>query len=332
MRGDRVSEVVVVRVWLALFLFAGLVNVRHAAAQANAFPPDVAKYVTADPERAHLGIEDIRRFAQVLRAIDSGAETDPARAIERDYLAQGSPGLRAYAERYEVTGASMAAALRDRLDVYRDLDRLADVILEQEPALQAAFGNLAKLVPGAIFPPIWFVVGHHGPGGLARPEGVLIAAERLVTEPHLLVPLVLHELAHIQQAVTQGLDVYRRIYGPDATLLALALREGSADLIAELTTGRHFNPAGERYGLAHEAELWERFREDMHRSDPGDWMFVQPSNAEWPPDLGYWMGYRIAKSYYEHADDKGQAIRDMLGLTDFQSFLQKSRYAETVSR
>jgi hypothetical protein len=140
------------------------------------------------------------------------------------------------------------------------------------------------------------------------------------------VPLVLHELAHFQQAITQGVETYQRIFGPDKTLLALSLREGSADLIAELTTGRHINPEAERYGLAHEVELWSVFEADMSGSDTGDWMFVQPSNSEWPPDLGYWIGYRIAKSYYEHADDKAQAIRDILGLTEFTAFLQASQY------
>lgn len=59
---------------------------------------------------------------------------------------------------------------------------------------------------------------------------------------------------------------------------------------------------------------------------------VQPSNAEWPPDLGYWIGYRIAKSYYDQAQDKQQAILDILALTDFEAFVRGSRYAEQVER
>jgi hypothetical protein len=38
------------------------------------------------------------------------------------------------------------------------------------------------------------------------------------------------------------------------------------------------------------------------------------------------MGYRIARSYYEQAPDKGRAIQDILALTDFSAFLQASRY------
>ena len=38
-------------------------------------------------------------------------------------------------------------------------------------------------------------------------------------------------------------------------------------------------------------------------------------------DLGYWVGYRIVKSYYQHAADKRRAIRDILEMSDPKAFL-----------
>lgn len=55
-------------------------------------------------------------------------------------------------------------------------------------------------------------------------------------------------------------------------------------------------------------------------------MFVRPSNPQWPPDLGYWMGYRIAKRYYEQADDKRQAVIDRINAEDNDAILEQSRY------
>lgn len=302
-----------VEVWVLSFLLAGAA-------------PVFAQDVTTDPGAVRLEVGDLRRLAEVLRAVDSDTTGDPAATIEQEYLRDASPGLRAYAGNYGVSGASIEAARAARPNAYADLDGLADAVLAQEPAFRSAFQELREIFPDAVFPPVWFVVGHHGAGGLTRPEGVLIAAERFVAEPEAMVPLVLHELAHFQQVMVQGVEVYRSIYGPDQTLLALALREGSAELIAELTAGRHINPAAEAYGSENEEELWSLFREVMHGSDTGEWMFVRPANAEWPPDLGYWIGYRIAKSYYEQAENKEQAIRRILGLTDFTEFLQESRY------
>lgn len=292
--------------------------------------PVEAQDVTFDPERVRLEVEDLRRLAQVMRSIEAGEVKDTVAVIEREYLARASTGLRAYARRFEVTAASLTSALIARPALYADLDALADTVLAQEEVLRAGFRQLQKIFPPAAFPPVWFFAGSHGPRGLADPAGALIGAEGLTSRPEDIAPLVLHELAHFQSAMVQGVDVYQRIYGPAGTLLALALREGSAELLAELTAGRHTNPAAERYGLANEADLWARFREDMGRRDAGDWMFGRPANQEWPADLGYWIGYRIVRSYYDQANDKSQAIAEILSLTDFEGFLEASGYEDRV--
>ena len=43
-----------------------------------------------------------------------------------------------------------------------------------------------------------------------------------------------------------------------------------------------------------------------------------------PTDLGYWVGYRITKAYYQHTSDKRQALREILGMTDPKAFLARS--------
>lgn len=45
-----------------------------------------------------------------------------------------------------------------------------------------------------------------------------------------------------------------------------------------------------------------------------------------PKDLGYWMGYKITKAYYDKMENKERAIDDILNITDFGEFLQKSGY------
>jgi hypothetical protein len=282
---------------------------------------------TSDPERVPLELGDIHRLAEVLRSIESAPDVDAAAVIERDYLGAASPGLRAYAEQFDVTGVSIATAVAASPDRYADLEGLVEAILAREEELRSGFRLLRELFPGTVFPPVWFVVGGHGPRGQASPAGALIGAEGLDTQPDQIAPLVLHELAHFQSAMLQGVDVYRRIYGPGRTLLALALREGSAEFIARLATGRHTNPAAEHYGLQHEAALWREFRQVMAGADTGEWMWVRPADPTRPSDLGYWIGYRIVESYYDRAEDRRQAIVDILSLTDFDAFLQESNYA-----
>jgi hypothetical protein len=41
----------------------------------------------------------------------------------------------------------------------------------------------------------------------------------------------------------------------------------------------------------------------------------------WPPDMGYWLSYRIAQTFYDQAADQTAALRTLLLVTDFKAFL-----------
>ena len=45
-----------------------------------------------------------------------------------------------------------------------------------------------------------------------------------------------------------------------------------------------------------------------------------------PADMDYYMGYRIAKFYYENAKDKKQAVIDIIEMKNPLQFLEKSKY------
>lgn len=61
-----------------------------------------------------------------------------------------------------------------------------------------------------------------------------------------------------------------------------------------------------------------------------DWLYGGPGTPDAPGDLGYWVGYRIAKSYYQHADDKQTAIRDIIEVRDGNAFLAKSAWVPGI--
>jgi hypothetical protein len=74
----------------------------------------------------------------------------------------------------------------------------------------------------------------------------------------------------------------------------------------------------------HEAAIETAFAEDRDETDLSKWLNKGPGDAEHPGDLGYWVGYRIVKSYYQHPADKPEALRDILQMTDPTKFLAKS--------
>jgi hypothetical protein len=120
-----------------------------------------------------------------------------------------------------------------------------------------------------------------------------------------------------------------------STLLQNALSEGAADFIASLVLPEpavRQSPDRWQYGCAHEATLAARLTRDQDLIDPGPWMFNHTPDTGWPPDMGYWIAYRVGQSFYAQAADKTAAIRAMLGATDFKAYLKASGYPQAIQR
>jgi uncharacterized protein YjaZ len=107
------------------------------------------------------------------------------------------------------------------------------------------------------------------------------------------------------------------------------MAEGDADFIAEHYAGHHIDETQKAYGDSHEQELWTRFRAQMNTAGPGDWMYNGDRvTADIPPDLGYYVGYKICQAYYERARNKRAALLTLVALTNERAILAYSRYAE----
>jgi hypothetical protein len=168
---------------------------------------------------------------------------------------------------------------------------------------------------------VYFVVGQLSTGGTTGPAGLLIGAEmygrtadsllakplgdwhRAVLRPvDDLAAIVFHELVHYQQ---------RQIGN---SLLARSLREGIADFVGELISGQNINRAAVDYLAAHRDTLRAEFVANMRANDVSRWLYQGDASKDRPADLGYAVGYEIAKAYYARANDKSKAVREILQL------------------
>ena len=106
------------------------------------------------------------------------------------------------------------------------------------------------------------------------------------------------------------------------TVLEASLIEGAAEFTAELISGEisSYQFVGTMKGR--EKEIETAFVSDEDKTDLTKWLYN--GTREKPGDLGYWVGYRIVKSYYQHSADKRQAFREILEMTDPKTFLAKS--------
>jgi uncharacterized protein YjaZ len=186
-------------------------------------------------------------------------------------------------------------------------------------------------MPNAVFPPTYFLIGAYRGIGSGSVEGQLITVEKWQKPLEDKRPLLIHELVHFEQVVAVGYEKYKALFGPEKSLLGLCIREGTAEFFADLATGEITQDEALDYTLKHEKRLWDWLQKEMGGRETGDWMWKKPEDPEQPRHVGYVMGYRIVQAYYNNAEDKAQAVREILSVTNYPAFLRKSDYAVNFS-
>ena len=267
-----------------------------------------------------IHIEDVERFYKVYDAAN-GQPT--AEQLQRDYLDAGSEGLHQFAKVRNITGIRIAETLAKRPEIYSKAKRCMAVLPRVRERVDAALRTLIRLYPQARLPPVTIAVGRGKPVGVGSPvTGLQIGLEALCAtewlDPNVedrFVNVIAHEYAHVQQ-VTALVDAER------PTVLERSLIEGAADFAAELMVGKVAYSPYSAATQGREKEIETAFVADVDKTDLAQWH--DNATIEKPGNLGYWVGYRIAKSYYHRAADPRAALREILDMSDPKAFLAKS--------
>lgn len=248
------------------------------------------------------------------------------------YLDKGSKGVKGFIPGRIKNADNLAKRVKGCVKYYSSIKPSTDRIAGMKDEIINSLVKLKELYPKAVFPLVYFVIGVMGSGGTSSKEGVIIGAEMYgmtpetpkdelndwqltVLKPVEEVPhIVAHELIHFQQTYDGG------------NLLQACLKEGSADFIAELISGKHINGHVHDFANPKEKELWLEFKERMLDKKYDGWLYSSTEGR--PNDLGYWMGYKITQAYYDRATDKLQAIQEIFTIKNAEKFLAVSGYEE----
>ena len=314
--------------YLSLLLLFAVVY--SAAQNARQSPDKAEKKINRDPEAVRIVTSDIDNF---WKAYDAARPDYCFGVFQREYFDKGSDGLKAF-KRARINQCSFIETLASHPRYYVSIRESTLRINSMKEPIQASFRKLKSLYDDAVFPDVYFLIGCMNSGGTTADAGLLIGAEmygrtpntpeeemddwlRQVTKPVDLVPhIVAHELIHYQQKYPAG----------EQTLLRASIKEGGADFIAELISGKHINTHLHEYGNPKERELWTEFRREMNGTNLSNWLYQGDQAKGKPPDLGYYVGYKICEAYYRAAKDKKQAVKDIPEIKDFNQFLKDSAY------
>lgn len=253
--------------------------------------------------------------------------------FENEYLSKGSIGLRDFWRLRIESAAQLVDVIDARPLYYQALRNISAEVPAQAARIEEVCRRFDTLIGGAVLSDTYMLIGRMSCGGTENESRLLIGVDmfgRSATTPFgelsawhrdVIMPItdlprvVLHEFVHANQH-----------YSQPGTLLAECIKEGVCDLVVTLLLGPH-NSVHYRYGLEHEAELWEKFRGEMHIRDTSNWLCEGTNAKDRPADLGYFVGHQICSAYFTRHQDGAQAVREMLRIEDFEQFLAQSGYA-----
>lgn len=280
---------------------------------------------------------DIDNFWEAYDSVKSTADT--ARQIEfiqKLYLDKATDGLKDFMISRQHSAKRHVKNIAAYPKFWTSVRPLTLNIKEHTGEIQAIMTRFKKLYPELKQPDIYFTIGVLNSGGTTGPDKILIGAEIACSDKTTdaaelskwlqgvfkdnknVVYLVAHEVGHTQQKEEGD------------NLLSYCITEGACDFIAELLLEKNIQSPYMTYGKEHEMELWEAFKKEMLGKDTKNWLYNGGTSLSGVADLGYFMGYAICKSYYEHASNKTAAFKEIIELKyDKKSvlrFLEKSHY------
>ena len=157
--------------------------------------------------------------------------------LEAEYFAKASAGLKQMVVKYPFTAAELAEAIERYPQKYDRIGHIVQMLKARETDFRMAYRRYKQIAPDTVFPPTYFLVDRHRGIGSGSPDGQLITIESRTDESiGRIETLLIHELVHFQQLVATGPDEFYAIFGPKKTLLALTIREGTAEFFTDLAT------------------------------------------------------------------------------------------------
>ncbi|MFZ1495508.1 MAG: hypothetical protein WAS72_00545 [Saprospiraceae bacterium] len=283
-------------------------------------------------------IKDIENFYQAFDSLNTTTDIEKQIAfVQKIYLDKGSLGIK-YAINHSVDGHIKATAkhwTEFMLNAKENFIRIRtyfENLPSQMKILEPKFKFFKEQYPDFKDGNVYFIIGLGMFGGRPEQEGpnLFIGCELLANDkPDWAVSIVLHEYVHTLQKLSYD------------ALLAHSLNEGACDFIAELINQKSLTetyPNGYiAFGNKNEKAVWKEYKKFINSNEKGkffDWLYGikgRNINGVQVNDLGYFIGYRICKSYYDNATDKKQAIKDIIEMDvssdeKAREFLIKSGY------
>jgi len=312
--------------------------------KAEAHAKSIMKKELAEENKKNVLTLDIDHFWEAFDNLkDCKTHADSVDTFQKKYLDRATDGLIDFSRVRDFSAEKFVSAVSHYPKFYNSIRQNTYEVKKAEPLIEEVFKRFKELY--ANFKPfkVCFAIGILSSGGTVSQNFVLIGTEITTSTSSVdlsefnnnafskvlagqdsivqkIKNIVAHESVHTQQKTSLDSNAV------GCPLLTDIMLEGFCDFIGELTVGGQINKTNTSYGDSHEKELWQHLKSEMCSDSTGHWLYNYGTVKDKPADLGYYMGYEIAKEYYKHASDQKQAIIDIIEVDDPLKFLLLSRY------
>jgi hypothetical protein len=260
------------------------------------------------------------------------------------FIEKGSPGLKAIMEARNYTSESYIKAIHRYPLFWNSVRANTFKAKDMAQALTADIEKIRKIYPDLKPSKIYFTVGALRTGGTTLDGMVLIGSEIAMADAQTVTTEFPNTMSHLApyfstnpiQNVAFG-NTHEYIHTQQKTtigdnLLAQCVLEGVAEFVAVIGTGKPSTAPAMDYGKQNDGPIRDFFSRQMFNSNLGFWLYNNEEHKfDNVRDLGYYVGYTICEKYYAQAQDKMQAIRQMITLdynnqNELGKFVDQSRY------
>ncbi len=277
-----------------------------------------------DPEEGQLVFVDVENFLSAYQRLTP--QSDTIALLQSEYFDKASQGLKEYISRHGLTPQMLVEAMQSNPEAYESISSFMSNFQPFNSKYTSTLQTFKKVVPTAMFPPTYLLIGANRGIAQASKVGQLVTITRMMGSDEHLLKFIIHELSHFQQVMTVGINQYSALFSQENNMLGLCLREGAAEFVTQMVMNDITQTEALEYLNSHKKALKKRFRKDLSAQDKKFWLWESLDNKEVPKLLGYAIGYDICNAYYTNAPEKGQAMQEILGIVNAEEFLEMSNY------
>ncbi len=296
-------------------------------------------------QNSNIVTTDINNFWEAYDKITTTQDsTLQYKYLDSLYFKKGTAGLDAIKRARNYTPQDYITAINSYPKFWASVRKNTLNADQYSAGLESGIEKLRELYPDLKPAKIYFTIGALRTGGTTLDSLVLIGSEiamgdkNTITEEFPensrngrrnyfntnpiddLILLNIHEYVHTQQNPQLN------------NLLSIAIREGIAEFVSTLAMEVPSASPAIAFGKNNAEKVRAKFEEEMfYTNNQSKWFWSDYPNEFGVRDLGYHIGYQIAENYYNQAENKEMAIKQMITLdytneAEVEEFVKKSSY------